>query len=298
MKCLKLVLRKGLQACFITWKNKTHQKKQKDDMAHAADQMANPIFNKLNDRVTRKPLKEAFDRIKANPMPKKLKSAVRNLQNCRERENRNGFFRWKLNILSQRLRDSMDTIGKNPHIIEGVNKLNAAKNRKPRDALRMLFKELNDKKNSDVVVKRLRIFFSKGLGAHFYNWRDVNDLEKSQEKLADNSKKLMTLARPVEEKLRRRPLRTAFKKWSKPDQKPEKLKRLMIALNGHLDASLNYGFFQWRLNAINDKLNCEIKQLKPRSNIVQGVNKLDKLELKKPRKAVKAFNSNKNHRNA
>ena len=181
VKCMRILLRKGLQVWFNTWKNKTDEKKQKDTLAEAANQMNNPILRQLKDRIIRRPLKEAFDRIKANPMPKKVKSAVRNLQNCRDRETKHGFFRWKLAVITQRLKQSMDTIAKNPHIIEGVNKLNAAKNRKPRDALRMLSKNLNKQNKLDDVVKKLRIVFSKGLAGRFYHWRDVNDSEKKSE---------------------------------------------------------------------------------------------------------------------
>ena len=100
----------------------------------------------------------------------------------------------------------------------------------------------------------------------------------------------------IQDKLGRTLLRSRFSKFVKPDQKPEKLRRMLMALNRHYDTGLNNAFFQWKFQATNDKLNNEIKQLKPQSNIVEGVNKLDKIHRKKPRKGVKAFSKNRNHR--
>ena len=124
-----------------------------------------PILNNLNVRIARKPLKEAFDKIKTNPIPPKLKAAIKALQNCRDREGNHAFFRWKLAAITKALGDKTIDLNKT---IDGIAKkadteLNIADKLQPvsakiiRKPLRAAFQMLKTPSPVPDKLKRLGI---------------------------------------------------------------------------------------------------------------------------------------------
>jgi hypothetical protein len=100
IKQMALTLRKGLLGTFANWSDKAGLKKQKDEILHLADMvMGTPALERLEDRLRRKPFRDAFDRIRANPFPPKVRAAVKALQHCHDNELARAYYLWKLRAL-------------------------------------------------------------------------------------------------------------------------------------------------------------------------------------------------------
>jgi len=83
-----------------TWRDQAKLRSQQEDLSWAAElilkipESLKPVENQLK----RSRLRFAFDRLKRpDPIPEKLKHAVRALSYCLESETAFSFFQWKIN---------------------------------------------------------------------------------------------------------------------------------------------------------------------------------------------------------
>jgi hypothetical protein len=105
IKQLALTLKKGVLGSFDNWRDKAGLKKQKDDILNLANIVMNaPVLEKLENKLCRKPLRDAYNKIKANPRPEKVKAAIKALQHQHDKGAGHAFYLWKLRTL----RDAKD----------------------------------------------------------------------------------------------------------------------------------------------------------------------------------------------
>ena len=99
-----------------------------------------PTLNKLEEKLSRKPLRTAFNRIKANPIPDALGKAIRNLKNSLGHNLATAFELWKLDSLVKGKDKEIDKIDKQKRLLAGLNILDRLFRRIPRRALATLAK--------------------------------------------------------------------------------------------------------------------------------------------------------------
>jgi hypothetical protein len=123
-KNLALTLKKGLLGSFDKWRDMTGLKKQKDEFLNLANIVMNaPVLEKLENKLCRKPLREAYNKIKANPRPEKVKAAIKALQHQHDNSAARAFYLWKLRCLRIVKDKQIDLLKVRPQIIDGVSKL-------------------------------------------------------------------------------------------------------------------------------------------------------------------------------
>ena len=141
IKKLLFVSRSGLLRYFWDWKDKSNSISQNKYIQNQADMCFKfPTLNKLEEKLSRKPLRTAFNRIRANPIPEKLGKALRNLKNSLGHNLATAFELWKLDSLVKGKDKEIDKIDKQKRLLAGLNILDRLFRRIPRRALATLAK--------------------------------------------------------------------------------------------------------------------------------------------------------------
>ena len=91
--------------------------------------MNTPVLARLESKLRKRPLRDALNLIKSNPMPAKLKAALKAVQHCRDNETARAFFLWKLRTLSDKKDRVIFALEKKPRIVDGVSKLESLQNK-------------------------------------------------------------------------------------------------------------------------------------------------------------------------
>jgi hypothetical protein len=116
MKC-------GLTGRFRDWADKTGLHRQRDDIVKASNLcLQTPVINKLEDKLLRRPLRDAFNRIKADPS-RAVKRALLDLKLCNEGAVKRLLFYWYLNAMTGRKNDQIHSLKKHPNIVSGAERL-------------------------------------------------------------------------------------------------------------------------------------------------------------------------------
>jgi hypothetical protein len=140
--------------------------------------MNTPKLAALEKKLARKPLREAFNKIKANPMPAKLRAALKAIKHCRDNETARAFFIWRLRALSATKNSQINALKTRPNIVDGIMKLQNVENRGPRHALRAINKRAVAKRLIRATVRQLALVVKKGLLGRFKDWQDRAGLLK------------------------------------------------------------------------------------------------------------------------
>ena len=82
-----------------------------------------PKLDNLENKLRRKPVRSAFNKIKANPLPRALKRAILSFKKCTNSEAARALSLWKLFALKARDDKLALSLSKNPNIVEGAMKI-------------------------------------------------------------------------------------------------------------------------------------------------------------------------------
>jgi hypothetical protein len=190
-----------------------------------------PLLEKLEKKLCRKPLREAYNKIKANPRPEKVKAAIKALQHQHDKGAGHAFYLWKLRTLRDAKDRQINLLKVRPQIIDGVRKLQDVVHKRPKEALRKLKKHAHDDALKRKVCKNLALALRKGLLGSFANWKDKAGLQKQRNEFLNLANIVMNtpLLQNLENKHGRKPLRDAFDRI-KANPIPKKLKPALKAL--------------------------------------------------------------------
>jgi hypothetical protein len=157
----------------------------------------------------------------ANPMPAKIRAAIKNLENSRAKNLLRSFGQWKENDLRNTKDAHINTLKKQPRIIDGAEKLNKLTQNRPRKALRSANKKKQHHDKLDNSCKKLKLIAAMGLTGPWNKWVAKTNAERLR-RAADKCMDLPAIGR-LERKLTRKPLRQAFDKIKATDPIPKAL---------------------------------------------------------------------------
>jgi hypothetical protein len=266
VKQFALTLKKGVLGRFDKWRAAAGLKKQKDEFLNLANIVMNaPLLEKLENKLCRKPLREAYNKIKANPRPEKVKAAIKALQHQHDKGAGHAFYLWKLRTLRDSKDKQINLLKVRPQIIDGVRKMQDFVHKRPKEALRNLNRHAKDDKLRRKAVKQLALTLKKGVLGCFCDWRDKAGLKKQKEDILNLANIVMNapVLEKLENKLCRKPLREAYNKI-KANPRPEKVKAAIKAVQHQHDNTAARAFYLWKLRALRDAKDKQINLLKVR----------------------------------
>jgi hypothetical protein len=216
--------------------------------------MQAPVLNKLEEKLKRKPLREAFNRIKSDPT-RAVKRALLDLKLCNEGAVKRCLFYWYLNAMAERKNEQIKSLQKQPNIVKGAEKLSALQNKRPRNALRSFNKKkVKDDKMKD-AVRRLRLLMKNGLAGRFREWANKVGLLQQKDDIRDVADICMNtpVLGNLEKKLREKMLRAAMKALTYDIKK--KLKSILIDAHLRNEGAVKRLLWYWHLHTVVAKKN-------------------------------------------
>lgn len=280
-----------------TWRDQAKLRSQQEDLSWAAElilkipESLKPVENQLK----RSRLRFAFDRLKRpDPIPEKLKHAVRALSYCLESETAFSFFQWKIN--SQQLSHEIqnEKVLRETKVGFLVLKLKSITEKKFRQSLRYPFNWIVAKDPKPAALRIAMTILGRANIDATRRAFSIWNLGTACHRLIDLADGCMKVPiwKPLNDKLRRKPLREAFNRMKSQMLVPFKLRDAFALLSRYMTSETHRGFLLWKMWAIREKMEKRVQTLSKQPDIVHAVNKLENFRKRKPRQALRSVNRN------
>ena len=193
-----------------------------------------------------------------------LRRAVANFKKCGGSETARALALWKLFALKARGDKLADSLAKKTKIVEGAEKMENLRRKRPRKALRSVNKNMHNRRLQDNEVKKLRLMFLAGLHRSFDLWKNKASMyTHTKDMIARAGKGMDTSAlKALSLKLIRKPLREFFDRVKAKEAMPQKVKRAVAAGQRQHNDKIRDAFNLWKRNGLSNSLGNVIEKLR------------------------------------